>query len=267
MSPVPITWWGHATTTIELGGLRVLTDPVLSSRLAHLRRIGGPAPALDARRADIVLISHLHADHLHLPSLRLLDARSTVVAPRGTASVLRRHGGLSARLVEVDPWGIYDAGPRGGGLTIQAVPAHHPAQRLPRSRHRAPAVGYLIRLGELSVWFAGDTGLFDQMSDLGPVDVALVPIGGWGPTLGPEHMDPSEAAEAVRRVQASHAVPIHFGTFWPVGLKRAQPATFQRMFVQPGELFAAAMARTAPASSLHLLAAGQRGLIGPGRSS
>src|SRR5690348_12006812 len=111
MTQVPITWWGHATATVELAGLRVPTDPVLVSRLGHLRRIGGSAPAMDARDADIVLISHLHADHLHLPSLRLLDARSTVIAPRGTASVLRRHGGLSARLVEIDPWEIYE--PRG----------------------------------------------------------------------------------------------------------------------------------------------------------
>ena len=63
---ISITWWGHATATIEIGGLRVLTDPVLTHRLAHLRRIGGPIPAPSAALADIVLISHLHADHLHI---------------------------------------------------------------------------------------------------------------------------------------------------------------------------------------------------------
>lgn len=267
MTQVPITWWGHATTTIELGGLRVLTDPVLVSRLAHLRRLGGPAPGLAARQADIVLISHLHADHLHLPSLRLLDARTTVLAPRGTASVLRRHGGLAARLVEIDPGSVYDASRHGGsGLSIQAVPAHHPHQRLPGSRHRAPAVGYVLRDGDMAVWFAGDTGLFASMGEIGPVDVALVPVGGWGPTLGPEHMDPAQAAEAVRRVGAAAAVPIHFGTFWPVGLRAAQPGSFRRMFVEPGAQFGAALALAEPLSRSHLLAAGRRSLVGAVRT-
>ena len=77
---ISITWWGHATATIEIGGLRVLTDPVLTHRLAHLRRIGGPIPAPSAALADIVLISHLHADHLHIPSLRVMGTATSATA-------------------------------------------------------------------------------------------------------------------------------------------------------------------------------------------
>lgn len=73
-APVSITWWGHATTSIALNGRRVLTDPVLTRRLAHLTRIGRPLPGIDALWADVALVSHLHFDHLDVPSLRQLSS-------------------------------------------------------------------------------------------------------------------------------------------------------------------------------------------------
>ncbi len=91
------------------------------------------------------------------------------------------------------------------------------------------------------MWFAGDTGLFDAMRDIGPVDVALVPVGGWGPTLGPHHLNPEQAAESVRRVGARHAIPIHYGTFWPAGLRTVAPGQFHRKCIDPGRRFAAAL--------------------------
>ena len=86
---VRITWWGHATCTVELGGVRVLTDPVLTHRVAHLSRPGRADPPPDAARADVVVVSHLHADHLHLPSLRRLDPATRLVVPVGASAVLR----------------------------------------------------------------------------------------------------------------------------------------------------------------------------------
>lgn len=256
---ISITWWGHATATIEIGGLRVLTDPVLTHRLAHLRRIGGPIPAPSAALADIVLISHLHADHLHIPSLRALGRGIRIVAPAGTARILAAaEPRLLDQLEEIDVNGELVA----GSLRVRAVRATHDGHRHPGSRHAGPALGFVLDAGDGSpVWFAGDTGLFDAMADLGPIATAIVPVGGWGPTLGPHHLDPSQAAEAVRRVGALDALPVHYGTFWPVGLRRVHPPSYRRMFADPGSRFAEALARTAPTSRAHVLEAGGRAVI------
>ncbi len=114
------------------------------------------------------------------------------------------------------------------------------------------------------VWFAGDTGLFGAMARIGPIDVALVPVGGWGPTLGPTHLDPARAVEAVRRVAAHDAVPIHYGTFWPTGLRRLHPASFHRCFAGPGARFAELLAAAVPRVRTHVLGHGRTVTIGGG---
>lgn len=258
MSAVSVRWWGHATTTITVGGVRVLTDPVLVDRVAHLRRIGGATPPPEAARADVALVSHLHADHLHLPSLRRLDPAVRIVAPRGTAGVLRRSDpALLDRLEEV---GVGDTVVV-AGLRVTAVPAHHDGRRLPGSRHRGPALGFV--LGGHEVWFAGDTGLFDDLAAIGPVGVAVVPVGGWGPTLGPHHLDPVQAAEAIDRVHARDAVPVHYGTFWPAGLDQLGRLgqggrdAFRHRFAEPGARFAAAAPELSPLARVHVLRHGE----------
>ncbi|BEP12057.1 MBL fold metallo-hydrolase [Acidothermaceae bacterium B102] len=256
---VAVTWWGHATTTIELEGVRVLTDPVLTRRIAHLLRIGGPLPSTEALAADVVVISHLHHDHLHLPSLRLLDRSTRIVAPVGTAGALRRSDpSLAVRVEEVDVGDVVEV----GGVRVLAVPAHHEGKRSPVSRHEGPALGFLMSTADVAVWFAGDTGLFDTLADIGPADVAVVPVGGWGPTLGETHLDPAQAAEAVRRVGATDAVPIHYGTFWPMGLREAWPKGIARHFSSPGNVFADELARACPDASAHVLLHGQTVTIG-----
>jgi L-ascorbate metabolism protein UlaG (beta-lactamase superfamily) len=253
---VSVTWWGHATTTITLAGRRILTDPVFTPRLAHLSRIGGPSPPDEAAAADIAVVSHLHFDHLHVPSLRTLDPRMRIVAPQGTARILVRAApAFSSRVDEVVPGDVVDL----GGVVIRAVPAAHDGRRHPMAHHGGPALGFVIDTGvedPTRVWFAGDTGLFACMSDLWPVDVAVVPVGGWGPTLGPTHLDPAQAAEAVRRVGANDSIPIHYGTFWPAGLRSLNPRVFQERFVEPGTRFAAALRDCCPTSTAHLLKAG-----------
>jgi L-ascorbate metabolism protein UlaG (beta-lactamase superfamily) len=249
---VRVTWWGHATATLELGGLRVLTDPLLTDRLAHLVRQDVPAPGPDARTADVAIVSHLHADHLHVPSLKLLPEACRIVAPRGSRELLTaKEPGLALRIVEVGEGDSVAI----GAVTMTTTHAHHDGHRMPRSRHVGPALGFVLRADGETAWFAGDTGLFDGLAAVGPVDVALVPVGGWGPTLGPGHLDPEQAAEAVRRVGAAHAIPIHYGTFWPVGLRLAR-STFRRRFLEPGERFAAACAvdvhRLAPGGTVTL---------------
>jgi L-ascorbate metabolism protein UlaG (beta-lactamase superfamily) len=252
---VRITWWGHATTTIDIGGIRILTDPLLSGSLVHLRRIGGPMPTPEAQRADVVVVSHLHGDHLHIPSLRQLPAATTLIAPSGSRALLARPASaLADRVHEVN---VGDEVACSESVRITAVTAAHDGRRMPGSRHIGPALGFVIESGATRVWFAGDTGLFDDLALIGPVDIAVVPVGGWGPTLGPEHLDPRRATEAVRLVGARVAIPIHYGTFWPVGLRHVHRANFRRLFVDPGARFADEMASACPDVSVHVLASGE----------
>jgi L-ascorbate metabolism protein UlaG (beta-lactamase superfamily) len=89
-------------------------------------------------------------------------------------------------------------------------------------------VGYLIDDGDERVYFAGDTDVFDEMADLAGIDLALLPVWGWGPRLGPGHMDPRRAAEALTVLRPRAVVPIHWGTLWPLGMGRVRPHRVER---------------------------------------
>ena len=246
-----ITWWGHATTTIEANGTRLLTDPVLTSRIAHLRRRRGPTPLPEAAQCDAVLVSHMHADHLHLTSLPLVAPDAALVVPRGAAKLIHQDRGAaySDRCVEVAPGNQL----RIGALDVTAVTADHDGRRLPWSSYAGPALGYRVE-GSPSVWFAGDTDLYDGLAaEVGPVDLALIPVGGWGPSLGPGHLDPVRAAEAVLQVGARMAIPVHFGTFWPIGFDWVRP----ELFLPPGDRFKTAMAEADPRVLVDLLVPGE----------
>ncbi|MFB9349488.1 MBL fold metallo-hydrolase [Streptomyces heliomycini] len=248
---VEVTWWGHATCTVEDARTRVPTDPLFARRFAHLRRRRGAVPPAEARRADVALVSHLHADHLHLPSLARLAPGTRLLVPRGARRAvpgLRRLTHLAVS--EVAPGDVT----RVGGLVVRAVPARHDGRRLPVGPHRSPALGYVLE-GEARTYFAGDTGLFDEMAkEVGPVDVALLPVGGWGPYLGEGHLDAGRAAEALARLGASSAVPVHYGTYWPIGMDAVRPHEFHA----PGQEFERQAARHAPGASVHRLGHGER---------
>ena len=232
---IACTWWGHSTATVELGSTRVVTDPLLTDRLFHLVR-RGPTPGPEATRADVVLVSHLHQDHCHLPSLRRFGSEVPLVVPRGAEHLLR--GLAGDRLVPVEPGDVVTV----AGLRIEALFASHDGRRHPLSRTDPPALGFRFASDAGSCWYPGDTELRDDLADIDPVDLALVPVGGWGPTLGSGHLDPAQAAEAARRVGARRAVPVHWGTFWPLALDRVARANHHRLFVTPGARFADALA-------------------------
>ncbi len=216
-----LTYIGHATTLFRLDGVTILTDPLLRGWLGPLRRQGpSPDPALPDT-ADLVLISHLHRDHLDLPSLRRVPASTPVVTPRGATRWVSKSGAEDIREL-------------GSGETISVADVELTGVRAVhdgyRDRHRGAEIeplGYLLRRGGRTVYFAGDTDLFPEMSELGPVDVALLPVWGWGLSVGEGHLDPERAARALEMIRPRLAVPIHWGTFYPAGLRhlRSEPLT------------------------------------------
>jgi L-ascorbate metabolism protein UlaG (beta-lactamase superfamily) len=248
--PVEITWWGHATCTVEDSDVRVLTDPLFARRLAHLRRRRGAVPPPEAWQADVALVSHLHVDHLHVPSLARLAPGTRLLVPRGAPRAVPGLRRLRHLLVsEVSPGDETVV----GDVLVRAVPARHDGRRLPVGRHRSPALGYVIE-GRARTYFAGDTGLFEEMAEeVGPVDAALLPVGGWGPNLGEGHLDAGRAAEALRRLAPGSAVPVHYGTYWPIGMDAVRPHEFHA----PGEEFVRLAAERAPGVAVHRLGHGE----------
>jgi L-ascorbate metabolism protein UlaG (beta-lactamase superfamily) len=238
-----ITYVGHATTLIEIDGTRLLTDPVLMSRIAYIRRIAPPPRA--GLQADAVLISHAHHDHLDLRSLRRLPEDIPVVAPPGSAQIVRRW--TRRRVIEAA------AGERVrlGSVEVVVAPAEHDGRRLPVGPEM-PAVAYVVE-GSSRVAFFGDTDLFDGMGGLfGALDVALLPIWGWGPRVGPGHLDPERAARATALLAPRIVVPIHWGTLaGPRVWWRADPA-------EPAHRFANLVAAHAPDVTVRVLAPGER---------
>ncbi|GAA4701661.1 MBL fold metallo-hydrolase [Nocardioides conyzicola] len=249
-----LTWWGHASATIALDDVRVAVDPLLSDQLFHLHRYTAH-PTAEATDADVVLVSHLHHDHLHLPSLRRFGRDVPILVPRGGESLLRDLG--PDRVLPVAPGDVLEV----GGATVRVLAATHDGGRGPHTRIAGPPLGFRVDAADRSAWFPGDTELREDMYDVGRVDLALVPVGGWGPTLEDGHLDPVDGAEAVRRVGAGLAVPVHWGTFWPLGLRRLARANHQRLFVTPGERFLAAVADLTPEIRALLAVPGERLLV------
>jgi L-ascorbate metabolism protein UlaG (beta-lactamase superfamily) len=231
---------------MELDGTKLLTDPLLRRRVTHLRR----ASSVDAdavREVDAVLISHAHHDHLHLRSLMRLDRSVPVVVPVGLGRLVRGKGFGSVTEVEEGNEATF------GSLTVRATHAEHGGKRTP-GRARGPALGYVVE-GSRTIYFAGDTALFDGMDGLAAnLDVALLPIWGWGPSLGRGlHLDPRSAAEALRLLRPRIAIPIHWGTYRP--LHRGAGARF---LSEPAEAFTREASTLAPEVEVKVLRPGER---------
>lgn len=248
---ITIHWLGHATTLIVCGDTWLLTDPLLRGRAAHLRRRLPLAPADWPERVDAVLLSHLHLDHCDLPTLERLGRDRLLLVPEGAGSWLRGRG---FRNVEELAPGASRTVER---LTLTATPAHHGGRRPPFGPS-APPIGYLIE-GPRRIYFPGDTDLFPEMASLaGDLDLALLPIWGWGPTLGPGHLDPERAVEALLRLRPRRAIPIHWGTFHPWGTALRD----RRFLEEPPRIFARLAAERAPDVTVTILAPGERIVLG-----
>lgn len=240
-----LTYVGHGTVLIEIGGNRLLTDPILRKRIGPLVRHGA-APTAAAADLDAVLISHLHHDHADLGSLRRLDREVPLLVPPGSQEFFGRRG--FRFVTELAP----GESSRVGELTVTAVEARHDAGRR-RFAREAQAIGFLVR-GRRRVYFAGDTDFFDGMRKLGPeLDLALLPVWGWGPNLGAGHLDPAAAARAAAAISPRLAVPIHWGTLYPFGLDRFKGDPLRR----PGHEFAERLHDLAPHVVTRVLSPGE----------
>jgi L-ascorbate metabolism protein UlaG (beta-lactamase superfamily) len=209
---IGVTFVGHATVLIEIDGIRILTDPVLSSRVVALKRLVAPGlPRGGLPELDLVLVSHGHLDHLDLPTHRRIASRRTV------ALVAENLGDLVERcgyddVVEM-PWGREY---RFGGVRVTALEVNHWGRRglLP---DRRGYTGFLIEGESGSVFFPGDTAytpLFREYGERFRIDVALLPIGAYDPpSFRRVHMNPEDAWQAFVDLRARWLVPIHWGTF------------------------------------------------------
>lgn len=247
-----VNYIGHATVLIDIGRIRVLTDPLLRDRVFFLQRHGrNPGPELLTERPpDIVLLSHLHYDHADLPSLRKLPKSATVIAPRGSGKYLARGAGVQVHEVaEGDRVRVAD-------VEISVLPTDH-GRALSVLRPTETCLSYLMQ-NHQSVYFAGDTDLFEEMHSVGQafdLDMALLPVWGYGHYVGTGHLTPLTAAEALTRLRPRIAVPIHWGSLrYPGPYSLWKQANF---LSTPPHAFAQHAAHIAPHTQVRVLQPGE----------
>jgi L-ascorbate metabolism protein UlaG (beta-lactamase superfamily) len=216
-----VTFIGHSTFLIQTAAANILTDPMYSRRAGPLnvlgpRRVRQPAvPFDDLPSISIVLLSHNHYDHCDLRTLGMLAERfdPVVVTPLGNRALVRSSG--IRRVEQLDWWQEATT----SALPIALTPAQHFSARSPLDRNRALWGGFMLVAGGRRIFFAGDTAYArffrDVRQRLGPIDLALLPIGAYEPRwfMQAVHMNPAEAVQAHLDLEASESVAMHFGTF------------------------------------------------------
>lgn len=262
-----LTWVGHATFLLQLGGLNILTDPVFSERaspfsFAGPKRWTPPGLAIDELPPiDFVVISHDHYDHLDKISVQAL-ARQPAGAPQffvplGIGAHLLEFGYPAEKITELDWWDKA----RFGDATLAATPVQHFSGRWINDRNATLWAGWMIRMAGKQVFFAGDTGYSPDFKDIharyGAVDLALIPVGAYAPRwfMAPVHVNPAEAVKIHKDLHARHSVGMHWGTFNltdepmdapPIALAEALRAEN----ISPSAFFVMQHGETAPLQSL-----------------
>src|SRR5580658_5311378 len=254
-----ITFIGHSSFLIQIGGRKLLVDPVFAERLIALRRLRRPGVRIkDLPAIDLVLLSHAHMDHLNRPSLRRVVAHNAkltgkapiVVAPWGVEDLVSDLG--FARVVTLEWWQTKSI----DGLEVTMTPCKHWGARLFKDTHRGFG-GYVIRGGGHSLYHSGDTAYFDGFAKIGErlkPEVALLPIGAYSPdSYRGVHTCPEEALQAFLDLGARQMIPMHYGTF----------RLSQEPMDEPVERLLAAAKRAGVAGSVCVLPEGDTEVISP----
>ena len=209
-----LTWVGHATWMIRLGGQTLLTDPVWSTSLGPgITRNVRPGVDLDQVDPTVVLVSHNHRDHLDAPTIRRIGSKPTYVVPTGLGAFFTKMG--ADKVIELDWWSTT----RVGDLTITFVPSQHWSQRGATDKNETLWGGFVIEGDERKVYFSGDTAYFQGFSEIGRrflhIDAALLPIGAYDPEwfMRVQHMNPEDAVNAFKDLGARLLCAMHWGTF------------------------------------------------------
>jgi L-ascorbate metabolism protein UlaG (beta-lactamase superfamily) len=220
---VTVTWIGHATLLLQIGGRTLLLDPVFSERASPLgfagpvRRVPLPATLDELPRIDVVLISHNHYDHLDAGTVRRLDAQPggppLFVVPLGVDLWLQAEG--MRRVARMDWWDTL----RIDGLEVVLTPAQHWSARTPWDRNATLWGGFAVRAPGFTFWYSGDTGyapIFGEIARrIGPIDLAAIPVGSYEPRwfMKDQHANPEEAVRILLDVGAREGIGVHWGTF------------------------------------------------------
>jgi len=245
-----LTWVGHATVAIHDGDDVVLTDPHFSERALLPKRVVAPGVPIEAIPADaFAVVSHSHYDHLDAWTVENLPASVGWYVPLGMASFFRERGRTD--VTELDWW----QSAKRGRWTITCLPSQHWSRRSLGDTNETLWCAWLLDSGEYRYFFAGDTGYFAGFAAFGnqfrPIDVALLPIGGYEPRwfMRGQHMDPAEAYQAFRDLGARLLIPIHWGTF---------DLTDEPLDLPPVELGRAVAAAGGDPAAVRVLAIGER---------
>jgi len=214
-----VTFIGHSSFLIQIGGRNVVVDPNFARWLFVLKRQRRPGVRLrDLPPIDYVLVSHAHFDHLHRPSLRAI-ARLTrwrcgrapqIIVPRNVGDIVARLG--FSRVHEVEWWQEF----REGRLSVTHTPAQHWGARMLRDFHRGFG-GYVVRSQQHSIYHAGDTAYFEGFREIGRrlhPELALLPIGAYHPDhFRNVHTSPEDALRGFLDLRSKMMIPMHYGTF------------------------------------------------------
>jgi len=214
-----VTFIGHASFFLQLGGQNVVIDPNFARWLFVLKRLRRPGLHVrDLPPIDTVLVTHAHFDHLHRPSLRAIvqhtlresGSAPTVIVPNHVFDLVSDLG--FAEIIELDWW----KSTHHGNLTVTHVPSRHWGARILKDAHRGYG-GYVLRAGRHSVYHAGDTAYFGGFREIGrrlAPELALLPIGAYNPPqFRNVHASPADATRAFLDLKARWMVPMHYGSF------------------------------------------------------
>lgn len=214
-SRASLTWIGHATYALRLGGKMIVTDPVWSTRIGTAKRKAKPGVALESMpKIDIVTISHSHYDHLDLPTLERIGRDALYVVPKDVGEILR--GANLPNVVELEWWETFEH----EGVRITLVPAQHWSMRVPWDRNKRLWGGFVIDAREGRAYHAGDTAfnerVFEEIGKRFPrIDWAMIPIGAYDPEwfMSGQHIGPEDAVRAFEILGAKMFCAMHWGTF------------------------------------------------------